>query len=81
MLKITDETMISMTNYMLTNKLTLREMEKHYGISRSTLSRWFKIKLPDISMDLYLKVQEHFKNNVKLMPFKGGNATKKYWGK
>lgn len=46
------ENIIAEAWYIIDNNATLREAEKHFGVSRSTINRDIAVRLPRINPDL-----------------------------
>ena len=61
---------------MLESKLTVREVAKIIGLSKSTIHKDLKEKLRYIDADLYLEVAELLEYNKNIRHIRGGQKTK-----
>lgn len=52
--------------FMVEHELTLRDVDKIYGIPFSTLDQWIHKKLPDIDNELYLEIKKRFAKNLEM---------------
>lgn len=67
---------IEVSNYMLESKKTIREIAKHYGISKSTIHKDISERLKQINYSLYEKVNEIVKEHKDIRHIRGGQSTK-----
>jgi len=58
------------------NQLTVRQVAKRYGVSKSTVHKDLTERLPGIKGELYRDVQLVLKINKAERHIRGGNATK-----
>lgn len=63
-------------DYYVTNKSTIRETAKYFGLSKSYVHMLFNKYLKDYNFDLYTKVREVTDINSKERYYRGGEATK-----
>lgn len=61
---------------MLDSRLTVREVAKIIGLSKSTIHKDLTEKLNLIDEDLYLEVSELLEYNKKIRHIRGGEKTK-----
>lgn len=62
--------------YTIENNATVRETAKHIGVSKSTIHKDFKEKLPIINYSLYKRVADILEINREERHIRGGIATK-----
>lgn len=67
---------ISVANYIVENKSTIRETAKQFNISKSTLHHDLQTKLPYINKRLYDEVQKILDLNFQEKHLRGGESTK-----
>ena len=63
--------------YMVRNSATVRAAAKHFGISKSTVHKDIRTKLPQLSPELYEKVEKLLELNKLERHIRGGLATKR----
>lgn len=68
-----------LANYILENKLTIREASKLLDIPKSTLHYKVTKNLKQENQILYYKLHEYLANNFEMKHIRGGEATKKKW--
>ena len=61
---------------MLENKLTVREVAKIIGLSKSTIHKDLTEKLKLIDADLYEEISELLEYNKNILHIRGGQKTK-----
>lgn len=64
------------SDYILETQDTIRETAKKYNVSKSTIHKDIKERLPEIDNDKYLKIQDIFKEHIETRHIKGGQSTK-----
>lgn len=62
---------------LLNKNLTVREIGKELGFSKSTIHKDLKERLKEINAELHAKVMEVLKNHKEIAPILGGQATRK----
>lgn len=67
---------IEMADYMIKNNATIRQLEKEFGISKSTIHYNFVETLPDIDYRRYCAIRIILNKNKVLAHIRGGEATK-----
>lgn len=67
---------ISVGNYMLNSKKTIREIADIYGVSKSTIHKDLSERLKNIDNELYSEVSIIIENHIKTRHIKGGKSTK-----
>jgi len=76
------ERCVSLGQYIITNKATVRAAAKHFGISKSTVHQDITARLEKINPSLHKKVKNILEKNKQERHIRGGMATKlKYAGK
>lgn len=71
-----DTDIISIANYILENKLTIRGAGQIFQIPKSTLHYNLTKRLKKISPSLFCLLHKYLQNNFKEKHIRGGNATK-----
>lgn len=71
------ERAVILGEYMTDNNSTVRSAAVHFGISKSTVHKDLREKLPSISPALYKRVQQVLETNKKERHIRGGLATKR----
>lgn len=71
------ERAVILGEYMTDNNSTVRSTAVHFGISKSTVHKDLREKLPAISPALYKRVQQVLETNKKERHIRGGLATKR----
>ena len=72
---------IKEAHYMIKTNETIRQIAKHYGVSKSTVHKDLKDRLKKIDIDLYRQVQEIIKYHTDIRHIKGGESTRKKYEK
>lgn len=70
------ERCITLGNYILENKATVRACAKHYGISKSTVHKDITERLYQYDRALYNEVKKVLEQNKNERHIRGGLATK-----
>lgn len=73
--------MLSSANIMLASRLTVRDVAKIVGLSKSTIHKDLTEKLPYINYGLYEEVEELLTYNKKIRHIRGGEKTKEKYQK
>lgn len=71
-----DEQIIELAKWFITEKTTLRKASKVYNLSKSTIHNYLTKNLKYINGDLYKEVNEILKINFNERSIRGGIATK-----
>lgn len=74
--KLIKDRVIKETNYIIKNKVTIREVAKKYNVSKSTVHKDLSIRLKTINNSLYKKINKIFKEHIKTRHIKGGEVTR-----
>ena len=72
-------TIVTIANYILENKCTVRECAQVFGISKSAIHSYMKNKLKYIDIDLYQEVRSVLEYNLSVRHLRGGESTKKLY--
>ncbi len=72
-----DKRAILFADYIITNRATVREAAKHYGISKSTVHKDVTARLYRIDRSLWENVREILNYNKAQRHIRGGLATKR----
>ena len=65
-----------LAEYIIEKGATVREAAKHFNVSKSTVHKDVKTRLPDINKRLYKKVTVVLDKNKSERHLRGGEATK-----
>lgn len=76
-----EERAVEIANYIISNKATVRQTAKQFGISKSTVHKDLSQRLENINHSLYLEVREVLDENKAERHIRGGLATKKKYEK
>ena len=68
---------IMLGEYMVRNDATVRKAAKQFGISKSTVHKDIREKLPELSPELYKEVEKLLEINKQERHIRGGMATKR----
>jgi putative DeoR family transcriptional regulator (stage III sporulation protein D) len=79
--EILRQRVISSANIMLASRLTVRDVAKIVGLSKSTIHKDLTEKLPYINYGLYEEVEELLTYNKKIRHIRGGEKTKEKYQK
>ncbi len=72
---------IEEANIIVNTHMTIRELTKIMGVSKSTIHHDMKVTLKLVDSDLYNKVQAVFNEHIRLRHYLGGLSTKKKYKK
>lgn len=75
--KLIMKRVIEEANIIVGTEITLRELSKHLGISKSTIHKDMQERLITIDKNLYRKVQRVFQKHIDIRHYIGGEATRK----
>lgn len=76
-----EERASALAAYIIENRATVRAAAKKFGVSKSTVHKDLKDRLPQFDRCLYLQVKEVLEENKAQRHLRGGLATrKKYKG-
>jgi len=76
-----EERAVTLAQYIIENRTTVRAAAKKFGISKSTVHKDISERLPQFNRSLYLQVKEVLDENKAQRHIRGGIATrKKYRG-
>ena len=79
--EILRQRVISSANIMLASRLTVRDVAKIVGLSKSMIHKDLTEKLPYINYGLYEEVEELLTYNKKIRHIRGGEKTKEKYQK
>ncbi|MBO6302931.1 MAG: sporulation transcriptional regulator SpoIIID [Ruminiclostridium sp.] len=71
------ERCVSLAQYMIDNKATVRTVGKVFGISKSTVHQDITVRLERIDPELHRRVREILEQNKQERHIRGGLATKR----
>ncbi|MDE6472103.1 MAG: sporulation transcriptional regulator SpoIIID [Clostridia bacterium] len=74
-----DQIIVSIANYILENKCTVRQCAQVFGISKSAIHSYVNTKLKYIDIDLYEDVRKVLEYNLSVRHLRGGESTKKLY--
>lgn len=63
--------------YMVANSATVRAAAKHFDISKSTVHKDIRVRLPELDSELYQQVEKLLEFNKQERHIRGGLATKR----
>lgn len=72
-----EERILSIAEYTISNHSTVRSTAKKFGISKSTVHKDLRERLPQINMELSKEVNQILDFNKSERHIRGGMATKK----
>lgn len=75
------ERCVSLAEYIIATKATVRNAGKVFGISKSTVHQDITVRLEKVNPELHKKVKEILEQNKQERHIRGGMATKKKYGK
>ena len=76
-----EKRVVEEANIIVNTKITLRELSKLIGVSKSTIHNDMKIRLKDIDNALFIEVNKVFLEHINIRHYLGGIATKKKYKK
>lgn len=79
--KLITKRVIEEANIIINTEMTLRELARHLGISKSTIHKDMQERLIYLNKSLYNKVQKVFKKHLDTRHYIGGEATRKKYQK
>ena len=71
-----EERTLSIAEYMIENKATVRKAAQVYGLSKSTVHKDLEERLPRLNPDLTLQVRKVLAHNKAVRHLRGGEATR-----
>lgn len=72
-----EERVIDIAKYVVERKVTVRDAAKRFGISKSTVHKDLRDRLPKLDKQLYKKVDEVLSVNLAERHIRGGEATRR----
>lgn len=72
-----EERVIDIARYVAERKVTVRDAAKRFGISKSTVHKDLRHRLPKLDKQLYKKVDEVLNVNLAERHIRGGEATRR----
>lgn len=72
-----EERVLNLAKYITKEETTIRDTAKRFGVSKSTVHKDLRDRLPKLDMDLYKKVDTILNNNLSERHIRGGMATKR----
>ena len=77
----TNERCTALGRYLVEYGVTVREVAKKFGVSKSTVHKDITVTLKTVNKALYLQVKEVLDKNKRERHLRGGEATKKKYEK
>ena len=74
-----EERVIDIARYVAERKVTVRDAAKRFGISKSTVHKDLRHRLPKLDKQLYKEVDEVLSVNLAERHIRGGEATRQRW--
>lgn len=74
-----EERVIDIARYVAERKVTVRDAAKRFGISKSTVHKDLRDRLPKLDKQLYKEVDEVLSVNLAERHIRGGEATRQRW--
>lgn len=71
------ERVIKESNYLINTQKTIREIAKHFNISKSTVHKDISKRLLELDKSLYAKTLPILKEHIDTRHIKGGESTRK----
>lgn len=75
------ERCVTLATYLIENKTTVRAVASQFGISKSTVHKDITYNLYKINKPLYAEVRKILEQNKQERHIRGGEATKRKYGK
>ncbi len=72
---------IEEANIIINTEITLRELAKHLGVSKSTIHKDMQERLIQLDKGLYNNVKKVFKKHLDTRYYLGGESTRKKYQK
>lgn len=79
--KIIERRVLEEANIIINTEITLRDLARRLGISKSTIHKDMQERLITLDKDLYKKVKKVFKKHLDIRYYIGGEATRKKYKK
>lgn len=76
-----EQRVLNEAHYMIKTNETIREIAKHFKVSKSTVHKDLKDRLKLIDLQTYDKIKNIIKNHTETRHIKGGESTKKKYQK
>ena len=67
--------------YLIERRTTIRDADKHFSVSKSTVHKDLSERLKEIDRSLYVQVKEILEQNKAERHLRGGDATKRKYQK
>ncbi len=74
-----EERVIDIARYVAERKVTVRDAAKRFGISKSTVHKDLRDRLPKLDKQLYREVDKVLNFNLAERHIRGGEATRQRW--
>lgn len=74
-----EKRVIDIARYVAERKVTVRDAAKRFGISKSTVHKDLRDRLPKLDKQLYKEVDEVLSVNLAERHIRGGEATRQRW--
>ena len=68
---------VTLGEYMVRNSATVRAAAKHFGISKSTVHKDIRTRLPELDRTLFRRVEKLLEINKQERHIRGGLATRR----
>ncbi len=75
------ERCVTLATYLIENKATVRAVASKFGVSKSTVHKDITQSLSKINKPLYIEVRKILEQNKKERHIRGGEATKRKYGR
>ena len=76
-----EKRVLSEAHYMIKTNETIREIAKHYKVSKSTVHKDLKDRLKQVDLEIYNRIKNIIKYHTEIRHIKGGESTKKKYQK